>query len=476
MPLGLGYLASFILSKNKDIQIKVIDTGVSTQKKTEELLRQPYDAAGITVTSRTYREAVEIAKAFRQGHPAAPIIFGGPHVSIMMQEIMNEPVIDLAVYGEGELTFNELLGLLRDPKLRFNIEALSKIDGLIFRTPEKIIVNKAREFIKNLDTLPFPAFGLFPMDKYTGKLPMITSRGCPFACVFCASSEIWKRKWRARSPENIIEEVQYLIKQFGATPIDFHDDGFNMNLKRVNAICDAFIAKKVKVPWGIRGFRADMVNTATAKKMRRAGCSHVAIGIESANPEMLTRMGKKESIEQIAAGIKTLRSAGIDVIGQFMIGNPGETIDTVKQSIKFAGTSGLTKAIFGTAVPFPKTGLWKYVEENGRFLVEPDCTTFEEIEPRIIFETPEFTAKQKLLAIKMVQQAGMMDDEKKKKSFSRKLFNKVIFRYLFKLLPSQISFQLYFFLRGLRRKIISLRMSTFPKSTTSRGKHEIIQS
>lgn len=164
MPLGLGYLASFILSKNKDIQIKVIDTGVSTQKETEQLLRQPYDAAGITVTSRTYREAVELAKIFRQSHPVAPIIFGGPYVSIMMQEIMKEPIIDFAVYGEGELTFNELIGLLRNPKLRFNAEVLSKIDGLIFRTPEKIIVNKPREFIKDLDTLPFPAFGLFPMD------------------------------------------------------------------------------------------------------------------------------------------------------------------------------------------------------------------------------------------------------------------------------------------------------------------------
>ena len=438
MPLGLGYLASYVLSRNKDIEVSVLDSGVSCQREIEEFLNQPYDAIGVTVTSRTYHEAVELARTFGQSRTDAPVIFGGPYVSIMMDKVMEEPIVDLAVYGEGELTFNEVLGLLKGPKARFNTEALSKINGLIFRSLDKVVVNAPREFIKDLDGLPFPAFDLFPMNRYTGKLPMITSRGCPFKCVFCASSQIWGRKWRARSSENIIEEVQYLIKKFGTVPIDFHDDGFNMNLNRVNAICDQFIAQKITLPWGVRGFRADMVNVEVAKKMRQAGCSHVAIGVESANPEMLKRMGKKTTIEQIGAGIKALRSAGIDVIGQFMIGNPGETLETVRESVEFAKTSGLNKAVFGTAVPFPKTGLWKYVEEHGKFLVEPDFTRFEELNPRIIYETPEFTAEQRLRAIEIVQRAGMMDDEKKKKSFRRNLFKMVVFGYLFKLMPAKI--------------------------------------
>jgi radical SAM superfamily enzyme YgiQ (UPF0313 family) len=258
---------------------------------------------------------------------------------------MKDPIIDLAVYGEGELTLNELLRLLREPKALFNTKALRKIGGIIFRDDGDVVVNPPRVLIKNLDMLPFPAFHLFPMSRYTGKLPMITSRGCPFACVYCASSQIWRRKWRARSPENIIEEVKYLIGEFGIIPIDFHDAAFNMNLERVNDICDQFIANKIAAPWGVRGFRADIVNKEVADKMRKAGCSHVAIGIESANPQMLKRMGKKETIGEIATGIQVLRSVGIDVIGQFMIGNPGETLETVKESIEFARTSGVTKAV-----------------------------------------------------------------------------------------------------------------------------------
>ena len=453
MPLGIGYLASFVLSRNKDVEVRALDTGISTQKELSDFLRQPHDAVGITVTSRTYPEAIELAKKFSQNSANVPIIFGGPHISIVMQKIMEDPVVELAIYGEGEFTFNELLGLLREPGVRFKPEALSKVNGLIFRNGNNVVVNPPRAMIEELDALPFPAFHLFPMKRYTGKLPMITSRGCPFSCVYCASSKIWGRKWRARSPQNVIAEVKYMLRQFGTIPIDFHDAAFNMNLERVNGICDQFITNGITVPWGVRGFRADIINPEIAKKMRKAGCSHVAIGIESANPQMLIRMGKRETIEQITGGIKTLRSAGIDVIGQFMIGNPGETLETVKESIEFARNSGLTKAAFGTAVPFPGTGLWEYVEQCGKFLVEPDCTRFEEMYPRIIFETPGFNAEQRLQAIKMAENAGLMDSGERKSSLTRKLFEKLVFRCLFKFMPAKLSVRIYFLLRKLRSKL-----------------------
>lgn len=458
MPLGLGYLASFILSKNSNIKIKALDTGVAKKKEITYFVRDDYDLVGITVTSKAYAEAVDLAKMFKEHNPNVVVVFGGPHVSIIRQEIMREPLIDLAIYGEGELSFNDLINILSRANNQPTAKALSKIKGLIYRNGSQVVVNDPRELIKNLDTIPFPAFSLFPLKRYSGKYPMITSRGCPFSCVFCASSQVWGRKWRARSPENIIAEVKYLLKNFEPRPIDFHDDGFNMSLERVNALCDKFIEEKVKIPWGVRGFRADIVNSQVAEKMHQAGCSHVAIGIESANNEMLIRMGKRESIETINKAITIISSAGIDVVGQFMIGNPGETLETVIESMKFIEKSDLNKAIFGSAVPFPNTGLWDYVNEHGRFLVEPDCTKFEALSPRVIFETPEFTKEERLKALKLVEEAGMAALGCKSTGIKNSLnsvLRSVGFKYLYGCLPRSISYKLYFFLRAIRAKGLS---------------------
>ncbi|MHC4463863.1 MAG: B12-binding domain-containing radical SAM protein [Planctomycetota bacterium] len=453
MPLGLGYLASFVLCKNDDIRIDVFDAGVANKREANSLLKGEYDIVGFTVTSQTYRYALELAKIFKEHNPDAIMVFGGPHVSIMMDQIMQEPLIDVAVYGEGELTFDELIKYLKENNNKLNAKDFERINGLIYRENGQAVVSPPRKLIEDLDALPFPAFHLFSLERYPGKYPMITCRGCPFACVFCASSKIWRRKWRARSPENIIAEVKYLIKNFGPRPIDFHDDSFNIDLKRANTICDLFLDNKIRIPWGVRGLRADIMTPNLASKMRKAGCSHVAIGIESANLEMLERMGKHESIAEIKRGIDILHSAGIDVTGQFMIGNPGETLETVMESIKFAEESDLLKAIFGSAVPFPGTGLWDYVQEHGQFLVEPDCTRFEEIEPRIIFETPEFSKEQRLEALRLSAEAGMRPPMKPKADFAHKIhltISNVWFRFLHKYLPRSISYRTYFLLRRIR--------------------------
>ena len=450
MSLGIGYLASFV-SQNKDVDVKVIDTGVSTDKELSEFLQDEYDIVGFSITSRTYIEAIKISRKFRQIHPDVPIIFGGPHVSIMRQDILKDPVIDLAVYGEGELTLDEIINIIRKENSISNVEILGKIEGLIFRNSDGVVVNPPRPLISDLDALPFPAHHLFPLERYEGKIPMITSRGCPYSCSFCASSQIWSRKWRPRSPKNIIDEIKYILNKFGTYPIDFHDDSFNIDLKRVDTLCDEFIKNNLKVPWGVRGVRADRINKDMANKMQRAGCTHLAIGVESANPEILKRIGKKETIEDIANGIKILRSAGIKVTGQFMIGNPGETLETVKESIEFA-RGHLNKVFFGTAVPFPNTGLWEYAKEHGHFLVDADCTTFEHIYPRIIFETPEFNVQQRLQAIKMVKEAGYpcAGEKEEKTSYFHNLRNKIIYKYLFRFLPSSISIRIYSLLRRLQ--------------------------
>lgn len=447
--LGLGYIASYVLSRNDDITVSVLDTGVATKKETDSFLKEEFDIVGITVTSNTYREALRITKTLKDKKSNARIVFGGPHVSIMMRELMEEKLIDFAVYGEGELTFGELITHIKQTADKNSIEELSNINGLIFRTNDQIVVNQPRALIKDLDVLPIPAYHLFPMQRYPGNYSMITSRGCPFSCTFCATSQIWGVRWRARSAANIIKEVLCLISEYGVRPLDFQDACFNTNLKRVSEICKFFVENKIRVPWTVRGFRADLLNTRLANEMRSAGCAFVALGIESANPNVLSRIGKKETKEQIADGIKILRSAGIDVLGQFMIGNPEETLENVKESIKFAQESNLTGAVFGTAVPFPKTDLRDYVDKHGKFLIERDCTRFEEIYPRVIFETPEFSKKDRIEAIRLARAAGLMPNGIKRSNLPKKL--KTIFLgNLFKYLPRSISFQLYFCLRRIK--------------------------
>ena len=452
MPLGIGYLASYILSRNNDIEVQALDTSIATEKETRTFFNCDYDVVGVSVTSRGYREAVRIAKAFKEIKNHTLIVFGGPHISIVKKEILNEPCIDFGVYGEGELTFNELLRVVKEASTKAMAEALSEIKGLIYRRNGETVINPPREFIKNLDILPFPAINLFPIERYTGKFPMVTSRGCPFACVFCASSRIWNRRWRARSAKNVIDEVEYILNHFGTRPIDFHDAAFNVSIDRVNAISDGFISKKFKVPWGVRGFRVNIIDVNMAKKMHEAGCTHVAIGIESANPEMLIRIGKKETIEQIDKGINILREAGIEVLGQFMIGNPGETLETVKESIAYARNSNLSQAVFGaSAVPFPSTDLWDYVNKHGKWLVDTDCTTFEELYPRVLFETPEFSKEDRLEAMRLVREAGFMGG---KKGLTQKLYNiasSIWFNHIYGLLPRSMSYYIYIFLRKVKR-------------------------
>lgn len=444
--LGLAYIASYVLKEINNVEINVLDTGVSSEKEVEAFLNKKFDIIGITSTSRTYREAIELAKYYKNKNNNANIIFGGPHVSIMTGELMKEPTIDYGVYGEGELTFKELVEHLFKYRGHVDITGLKKISGLIFRDKGEVIVNPTRLLHKTLDELPFPAFHLFPMEKYLGNHSMMTSRGCPFSCSFCATTEIWGLRWRSRSAENVVKEMEFLITNFGRKPIDFQDACFNTNKKRVEEICDLLIERKLRIPWTVRGFRADIINESLAKKMRRAGCAFVALGIESANYDMLVRIGKKETPEEISTGVRILREAEIDVLGQFMIGNPGETLETVKESLMFAKEVCNYKAVFGTAVPFPKTDLWDYVIKHGRFLIEPDCTRFEEIYPRVIFDTEEFPEEDRIEAIKLAKEAGLLAGGDSGNMFRDRL-KKLFVGAVFKFLPGYFSYHLYFLLR-----------------------------
>lgn len=445
---GLGHLASYLLERNADWTITILDTAMATRNEREAFLNRDYDMVGITVAAATYDEAIQVTRAVKTRHPEVPIVFGGSHVTLMMGEIMREPLIDYAVYGEGELTCEDLLKALQNCRKKPDSDSLSRIDGLIFRHGRDVRVNRPRKFIEDLDALPLPARHLYPVKRYPRQHDIVLSRGCLYACAFCATSRIWLKRWRGRSAGLVMEEVDSLIERHGNRPIRFQDACFNPTLDRLNEICDAFLKRKKRVLWSVRGFRADTVNAALAEKMRRAGCYHVAVGVESANPKVLSLMGKSETIEQITAGINCLRQAGIDVLGQFTIGNMGDTLQTVKESVAYAKRSNLSNAVFGTVLPFPNTAIWDHIINRGTFLVEPDCVNFAKMEmsERVLFETPEFKKEDRREAIRLVQEAGLLAVQRRGRSL-----NSWIQVFLYRLLPSGLASATYRLLRQARR-------------------------
>lgn len=402
--LGLAYIAA-VLDRN-DRQISILDVSMTDENKICQFLNERYDIIGISATSFTFSQALELAKKIKETNSDVITVLGGPHVSIGLESTLYSPYFDYSVVGEGELTMLELVKLLQK-NTKPSAKDLSSISGLIFRNDSDIVVNPQRPRIDHLDNLPFPAFQYFTMEEY-GIYPILTSRGCPFGCTFCAIKAIWGTTWRHRSPENIVSEIENAREKFDweKKPFSIVDDSFNVKPKRVEEFCDLIIEKGLDIQWFSAGFRADKVTRSLAEKMKKSGCIAVSIGIESASNDVLRKIKKKETIEEISQGCEILAEVGIPVEGQFMIGNPGDTFETVQKSIEFARKHKFANAGFYLALPYPKTELWDYVREHGRFLKE-DYTQFHHFANEPVFETPEFPAKERTKAYIMARKLSL---------------------------------------------------------------------
>ena len=397
--IGLGYLASYARQNHMDLEFKLLDTRIARTKDFEEFFSQSYKLFAFTASGQVFDEAVEMAEKLKQSYPESLICIGGSYTSTEKERCLAGYPFDFAIYGEGEETFSELIDYIKGER------KIESIRGLIYKNESgQIHVNAPRSLISNIDQISFPAYDLFQMKRYP-QHRLTTSRGCPYNCVFCNSASIWTNRWRKRSPENIISEIKFLLKHYGRKTIVFNDDSFNIGPKRVIDFCNLLIEKKLNIIWST-SIRLDIVTQEIANLMKRSGCYNVSVGIESANDKVLTQMNKYTTNKKIYMGIQILRKAGIDVMGQFMIGNPGDTLDSVKESIEFAKTSNLTGVEFYTALPYRDSLLWDYIEEHGKLLTDAEPYTYHNISPRIIFETPEFNYKDRLKAIELAAKSG----------------------------------------------------------------------
>lgn len=343
-PLGLMYIAAFLEKEGYEVRIVPADILELSQKQIiKEIQGFEPDLIGVTATTETRFQGFNLIKCAKKAYPPALTILGGPHASLTAEECLTYiSELDIVVRGEGEMTMLELCQCLENDRSPI---PLFSVNGLSFRSEGKIISTPDRQPIYNLDSLPFPAFHLIPFERYNflvdvpgcGKLPainMITSRGCPYNCNFCSTPVNWGRTARTRSPQNVIEEIEYCISRFGTKVLYFFDDIFNVKPERVEQICDLFVDRKLNIHWKC-DVRADLINKPLLIKMKKAGLFHLSFGLEAGSERVRNEViNKKVSMDSFHRLIHQCRE--LDVIPNpfFIFSHPTETWEEAQETLK----------------------------------------------------------------------------------------------------------------------------------------------
>ena len=327
---------------------------------------------GISCVTGNYGSAINVAKLVKKIAPDIPVVMGGFHPTIVTEEVLGNKNIDIIVRGEGEHTIAHLATTIQSQG------PLDNIPGISYKVNGKIVHNPDRPQIANLDDLPFPAKHLL-LEKETypsrafGRL--FTARGCPYHCIFCAAHALWTRKVRFRSPENVVQEIEQVKKIFGTRHFYFDDDTFTLNERRVMAICNLIIEKDLRISWGCET-RAGQVSPDLARKMREAGCEYCNIGVESGDEEILKKIKKGVTIEQVKNTRKIMKDVGMAFNAYFIIGFPWETAAEIKRTVTLMKELNPERAFYGIATPYPKTELHEICSSEGIIPGNIDWSTF----------------------------------------------------------------------------------------------------
>ncbi|MDO8803062.1 MAG: radical SAM protein [Elusimicrobiota bacterium] len=368
VPHGLLYVAASLRQAGFE-QIGVLDARMErlNRKELSRLIKEfSPDVVGITALSVDASEAHVVAALARKNAPGCKVVVGGPYTSSNPEAIVGDPNVDFAVIGEGERTACELVSALERGA------DVSGIAGLAYRGPGGAVFGPPREMIEEVDDIPLPAWDLLDMERYFGLwsrhslspypgsgriLPLFTSRGCPYGCVYCHN--LFGKKARLRSAEEVLREIELLVNKYGVEEIEIVDDIFNIDLPRAKLICDEIVRRGIKIGISFpQGLRADRMDEELVAKLRRAGTRLLFYAVESASPRVQKQIRKDLDLEKAARIIKFTAEQGILVGGFFMLGFPGETREEMQATARFARDLPFHIATFFYVTPYPNTELY----------------------------------------------------------------------------------------------------------------------
>lgn len=389
-PLGLAYLAAYL--RERGVLVKILDIAAEGKNKPRKIgrrLRYGLEEkeiikriknfgpkiVGITCQSTLHaKDAYETAEVVKKVDKKILIVMGGAHASALPEEILKNKNIDVVIRGEGEITMWDVV------KSYSENSTLSGLKGISFRTNNKVIHNPSRPLVNDLDQLPFPAWDLLPREKYLEEIRkntnylmnnevswMISSRGCPGNCIYCAVRTVWGKCWRGRSPKNVVDEIENLVSKYGVKEIHFLDDSMAVDRERLLGICEEIIKRELHIKWATpNGIAVWMMDQDLLLKMKKSGCYRLTFGLESGNKEILNDfVGKKYDFRKAKETINFASSIGLWTVGTFIIGFPYETREQINDTIKFAVSTDLDFAVFYIANPFPGTPMYDIYKKEG---------------------------------------------------------------------------------------------------------------
>ncbi|MFH1460319.1 MAG: radical SAM protein [Candidatus Omnitrophota bacterium] len=375
-PMGICYLAA-VMRKSGFKNVHILDMKIkkmNPQEITEVIKKENPAIVGLSAMTYNAGLMLEVANKIKQTLPDVKLIVGGAHATIHYDSLALEPSIDLVAVGETEGTIENIV------KVLLNNGNLSQIKGIAFAREGKVIFTGSPAFMENLDSLPYPAFDLLDLKKYFKTrnmstlgplryLPIFTSRGCPYQCAYC--HHVFGKKFRGRSPDNVIDEIKYMQKNFNIHQFLIYDDTFNFERKRMHEILDSIVEQKLNISFSFpNALRGDILNEEDVKKLKAAGVNLVTVAVETASARIQKLIKKNLDLKKIVESINLLNKYKILIQAFFMLGFPTETEEEVKMTIDFAVKSQLHLANFFIVVPFERTGLWDLAKKYSKLPAE----------------------------------------------------------------------------------------------------------
>lgn len=390
LPAGLGFLAEGLKNNGINYQIFDMSLGYKTKDLKRRISQFKPDLLGISSMSYMLNNTYRMVSALRQEFPWLRIVIGGAHISSVREGIFQEcPELDFGIVSEGEDSLVELCKGL----------PFSEIKGLIYKDGSKILFSGPRDFIKDLDVLSFPKYSGFELKRYGYGIGIVSSRGCPYSCIYCSCNVIGKRI-RFRGAQNILDEIDYWYKQ-GYREFGFQEDNPTFDRKRMLEICAGLQRrgfKDLRLMCG-NGVRADMVDRELLVEMKKAGFKRLAFGIESGSDKVLKAIKKGSSVDAMDKAIRDASELGFFVSLFFLVGSPQETVADVEKSIALALKYPVQYVDFFNLIPMPGSELYAWVKGNRCFIRQPDEYLNASFHParstKPIFETPEFPRQQR---------------------------------------------------------------------------------